>query len=499
MKPTTTLFLLIAFIIYHSSFIAQAQGLDKAAEQQLEINIRKQLEDFYKTTGGYAKNTSEEGAQEQLQSKILLYAQRPTVTVYNDITASPELLAFEDYFSKLRAKYGSNPATYLREIDLKSLKRRPISLVGDSLTVEVFFTETLSANRQVPISMMFSARIAQDAVSKYPYFTRLKINSSKRLPAPAEAVAFTSATTNPYQTFLDEQSLSTVIERVVAGIADKIPSSVTAVQVSRFSYAGCNIYDKFAREFSVTLANKLSSLRPNVQFSTEGSQAQTYEIRGQYETQGDKLGIMAELYEPTGKPLAQATNADLPLKWFDANKVGFIPPDYKRTAEEQRVITQNMVSGPENLNIELSTNKGRRGLLFKAGDPMNIYVQVNRPCKVRVIYKNAMDTLIWVSDITLEEKSLNRAVLVQEMSCTKPFGNETIIAYATTDKFATLNVQNVRFKIEGQEYEQDIITSTLEEAVKTMKEVGVRGGAKKVNNGTPTFGSTQLQLQTVEK
>ena len=220
MKPTTTLFLLIAFIIYHSSFIAQAQGLDKAAEQQLEINIRKQLEDFYKTTGGYAKNTSEEGAQEQLQSKILLYAQRPTVTVYNDITASPELLAFEDYFSKLRAKYGSNPATYLREIDLKSLKRRPISLVGDSLTVEVFFTETLSANRQVPISMMFSARIAQDAVSKYPYFTRLKINSSKRLPAPAEAVAFTSATTNPYQTFLDEQSLSTVIARVVAGIAD---------------------------------------------------------------------------------------------------------------------------------------------------------------------------------------------------------------------------------------------------------------------------------------
>ena len=106
--------------------------------------------------------------------------------------------------------------------------------------------------------------------------------------------------TDVFQVYLDEQSLSTVIERVAAGIAVKIPANVSAVQVSRFSYAGCNIYDKFAREFSVTLANKLSSLRPNVQFSTEGSQAQTYEIRGQYETRGDKLGIVAELYDPTG-------------------------------------------------------------------------------------------------------------------------------------------------------------------------------------------------------
>lgn len=493
-------FLFCAFIVHHSSFItAQAQRLDKAAEQQLEINIRKQLEDFYKSTGGFAKNTSEDGAKEQLQSKLLLFGQTPKIAVYNDITPSPEQLPLEDYFAKLRGKYSPNPSSYVRELDVASLRRRAVQVVGDSATVEVFFDETLVNNQRVPISMMFSARLARDTASKYPYFTRLKINGSKRLAAPAEAVVFASATANAYQTFLDEQSLPMIIERVASGLATKLPTGALLVQVSRFSYAGCNIYDTFAREFSVTLANNLATLRPNVQFSTEGSQAQTYEIQGYYETSGDKLGVVAELYDPTGKSLGQATNADLPLKWFDANKVGFIPPDYKRTAAEQRVITQNMVSGAENLNIELSTNKGKRGLLFKAGDPMHIYVQVNRPCKVRVIYKDASDKLVLVRDMALSEGMLNRAVLVEELECTKPFGNETLIAYATTDKFASLNVQNERFKIEDQEYEQDIIKNTLEEAVKTMKAEGARGGAKKVNNGTPTFGSIQLQLQTVEK
>ena len=383
-------------------------------------------------------------------------------------------------------------------INESSFKYLPPKIIGDSLEVEVFYTQEIPNNPSYPIRMILTARKGKDLTAG-PYFTNIRIAGTKKAIAPIEAKPFVSSKTDVYQVYLDEQSLSAVIERVAAGMADKIPANVAAVQVSRFSYAGCNIYDKFAREFSVTLANKLSSLRPNVQFSTEGSQAQTYEIRGQYETRGDKLGIEAELYDPTGKPLAQANNADLPLKWFDANKVAFIPPDYKRTAEEQRVITQNMVSGAENLNIELSTNKGRRGLLFKAGDPMNIYVQVNRPCKVRVIYKDAIGKLMLVRDMNLSEGMLNRAVLVEELECTKPFGNETLIAYATTDKFASLNVQNERFKIEGLEYEQDIIKNTLEEAVKTMKEEGVRGGAKKVNNGTPTFGSTQLQLQTVEK
>ena len=498
MKQTTILSLLITFIMCHSLVIAQAQGLDKATEQQLEINIRKQLEDFYMTTGGYAKNTSEEGAKEQLQSRLLLYAQNPKVAVYNDITASPELLAFEDYFSKLRAKYGNNPAAYLREIDLKSLQRRPINIVGDSLTVEVFFNETLPANQQVPISMVFSARKAQDAGSKYPYFTRLKINSSKRLPAPAEAIAFTSATVNPYQTFLDEQSLSAVIEQVAAGIVGKIPASASAVQVSRFSYAGCHIYDTFAREFSVTLATKLSSLRPNVQFSTEGSQAQTYELRGQYKTQGDKLGIVAELYDPANKSLAQTANADLPLKWFDANKVGFIPPDYERTAQEQLVITQSMAGVSDNLTVKLNTNKGRNGLLFKNKEPMSFYVETNRPCTIRLMYRDVNQKLILIKERKLNNEDCNRSVELETFTCIEPFGRESIVCVATTDCFEPLLTRDSKMNAgTNNEFSIIHIDNSYQDAIRVSTKPCERGIGK--STGKPNFSIDVLEVQTVEQ
>ncbi len=479
-----------------------AQSLSTAATQQLEANIRNLLIDYFQVTRAYVKNPSEAEAQEQLNSRLLLYGQSPQTVVFNDV--SPELslsTTFAEYFAKLRGKYGNNPAAFVCELSEASLKHTPPKVIGDSVVVEVFFNKTIAASQTIALSMVFTGRMAQDAQSKYPYFKRLKIAGSKKATAPAVAVAFAPAQVNPYQTFLNEQSLSTVLARVSASLLAALPAQAKSVYVSRFSYAGCGIYDAFARSVSVTVSTKLMAARENISFTTEDPQQASYEIRGQYQTNGENLSITAEIFDINGKRIAQVSNSDLPLKWFDANQVGFIPADYQRTAAEQRVISQNMVSNSENLSIQLSTNKGRRGLLFKDGEPMDFYITANRPCKVRLLYRDVLQRLISIKDQEITLADIGRMILIERFACVNPFGRESLVCIATTDHFGNLTIINEKIIDEqGGELNIPLIQETYDQAIKILKNPPVRSTGKRTDpNSTPTTALDKLEIQTVEK
>lgn len=498
MKLTTNIFLCLILLLGKANSL-HAQALDNAATQQLEKNVRDILLDLYETTDTFVINPNDAGAKEQLSSRLILFGRSPRVQVLNDLSPEFGLITFEDFFNSLRAKYGNNPAAFVRRLNMNSFKRISPKVFGDSVEVEVYFTQTVAGNHQVPIKMLFSGRWAIDADSKFPYFKRLKIEGSESKEAPANAVPFAPVGTNAYQTYLNEQSLSTVQELVAKSLSTNLPSQAQSVYVSRFSYGGCNIFDAFARSFSVAIASKLSTERQNTQFTTEDPQRSGYEIRGQYEVNGEYFRISTDIFDPSGLSIGKTTNTDLPMQWFAANEVGFIPSDYQLTMAEKRIVTQNMIAGTEALDIKLSTNKGSKGLLFKKNDDMEIYVEVNRPCKVRILYRQADGKLLLAIDTIMTNGMLNRPISVVSLSCIEPYGHEFLLGYATTERFAKLEIKKERFKQDGDEYEHDLIMNSLEEAVKMLKDEGHRGAANKVNNNTPTFASTKIELQTVEK
>jgi len=94
------------------------------------------------------------------------------------------------------------------------------------------------------------------------------------------------------------------------------------------------------------------------------------------------------------------------------------------------------------LALELVTNKGSDNPRFTDGDTIRMYVRVNRPCTIRVLYHTADGTLYALTgpnDRQLGANEVNRRVLIESSACSSPFGKESIHAFATSETLAGLN------------------------------------------------------------
>jgi serine/threonine protein kinase len=114
------------------------------------------------------------------------------------------------------------------------------------------------------------------------------------------------------------------------------------------------------------------------------------------------------------------------------------PPPDRAIAGGDHPVVAPVEETTGRLQVGLSTNKGQNNLQFAEGDTIRLFVRVNRPAYIRVIYNVADGKRILLTgprDLRLSDQKSGVDVLLGEFVCSPPFGSESIQALASGEAF----------------------------------------------------------------
>jgi len=119
----------------------------------------------------------------------------------------------------------------------------------------------------------------------------------------------------------------------------------------------------------------------------------------------------------------------------DTTSSPIIPPDTITTEE-----VEELPKAKPKLQVQIKTQKGDRDLTFKESEEVQLFFKVNRPCKLRTIYRLADGTLILLDNDRLVNKpETNKWVQLSDgFEVAPPFGAEELYIFAQEKDFPVL-------------------------------------------------------------
>ncbi len=278
----------------------------------------------------------------------------------------------------------------------------------------------------------------------------------------------------------DAGSIRTAAEELAAQLAVAGIGRGGNIQVAPLLYQGRDISSPFGREVALALESAIGRTPAGPATPPSG----VVVIRGTYrEGDGDfQLRVGAKQAE-TGILLASA-EISLAKTGIPSN-MATRPANFDRfAADADKLAGGDVVSG--DLRIELRTNKGSQGIVFDEGEELTVYVRVNQPTWIRLIYVlTSGDHVPITQEWFVDEGKVNQLVeYPTSFEIVAPFGAEMIHAMASTEKPAKLLTTSTM--IDGEAYE--VILDGADQVVRT------RGLARKKEQ---QIAEQTLQLTTM--
>jgi len=244
----------------------------------------------------------------------------------------------------------------------------------------------------------------------------------------------------------DAASIRSAAEGLAAQLARAGIGRGRHVQVAPFLYQSRDISSPFGREIAIALESAVGRTR------AEGSaeDATPVVIRGSYHEEGNLFRLRASAKEPSSGRLLASAEIGLEQKGIPSN-IETRPANFEAFAQNaDKLAGGEVVSG--NLRVELRTNKGIRGLVFDEGEELSIYVRVNRPSWVSLIYVLTNGEHVPIEQAWyIDNSKVNQLVeYPSSFEIVPPFGVEMIHAMAHTEQPPVLLTRRTR--IEGQDY-----------------------------------------------
>ncbi len=221
-----------------------------------------------------------------------------------------------------------------------------------------------------------------------------------------------------------------------------------AIRIGSFTFQDTRIGSDFSSRLASTLEQKI--IRQG--FALKSSEtlyrglkepdSAGYLLSGTYWKEGGSIKIIANLTDlKTGRNIA-GVEEFLPQQWFTDNSVRYIAENYDQALARQKQFSQNEITGG-GLFADLWTNRGKDNPIFTRGDTMRVYVRVDQPCYIRLIYyfSDGTKTLLADSRYIGEDKTNQPILLPDVFVCDAPFGAETIQMIAQTNPFKPLTIR----------------------------------------------------------
>ena len=193
-------------------------------------------------------------------------------------------------------------------------------------------------------------------------------------------------------------------------------------------------------------------------------------LYGAYWENGDELTLRAALRDvKTGEFLAATVVPFRKSELRYSPPIAFEPPGYQRARPEQetfappdyalgprgmqrfdpKVFDEQRVFTDGRLKVEARTNKGSGPVLYTEDEKMKVFVRVNQPAHLRLLYiladerergnlRGPVETgryTLLQDDYYIDASQTNTDVEIGEFRCTPPFGVELLVVAARTKPF----------------------------------------------------------------
>lgn len=267
--------------------------------------------------------------------------------------------------------------------------------------------------------------------------------------------------------------------------------------VTALTYQDTKYTSTFSRYFQNTMQTKLGEvtnlrvITPNTNGTGSDALAEAgadVVLVGSYWELGDNIKVIYTLRKVRdGKIIASAEKA-IPASFLKEANLEIKPQNFIDAQKQQKQFAEGEVVENNGLSIEVWTNHGDENVTYTKGDTMAVYVRVNIPCYVRLIYHNAdKQRVLLLDNYYIDAGKVNKVVRVPgTFECSEPFGAEVLQALASTKEHPRLDIKSQ----DGFDFIQEDLPKVL---------AATRGMKKKETAAGIPNGEKRLVLTTLDK
>jgi len=200
-------------------------------------------------------------------------------------------------------------------------------------------------------------------------------------------------------------------------------------------------------------------------------------LSGTYWEQDGKIKLMATLRDVDAGKILAGANVLFDADILRSAGLSLKPENYQKILSEENGLAEGeIISGQ--LQVDVWTNKGDQNLLFTEGEIMKVYVRVNRPAYIRLLYTLASGkrTLLYDSYYIDQSKVNHTVEIPQEFECAPPFGAEMLFAIAGTEEFEPLET----VEIDGYDYLKEDVPTDQARGMKRKEDKKVHQTEKRI-------------------
>lgn len=227
--------------------------------------------------------------------------------------------------------------------------------------------------------------------------------------------------------------------------------------VAPFTYGTTDVSSEFGRSAAQAVESALAA-KANGKRRARSAAA----LRGVYLEQPDGVRMTVTARDPRSGALL--TSAEVKLSHAGVGPAESLrPTNFLAALADQRVLAEDELRRAD-LSLDLWTSRGRRGLVYEAGEELTLYLRVNRPAWVRLVYvlQNGLQVPI-DQGFAIGGAEVNAVVEYPErFEVVAPFGVEHVHATAFTREPEALQTRHRR--VDGIDYE--VVAEGLEGVVR---------------------------------
>jgi len=230
------------------------------------------------------------------------------------------------------------------------------------------------------------------------------------------------------------------------------------IRLQPVTFKSTEIATEFSLRFNQLLSYDL--LKKGVKVRTGNALDATKVLAGTYWPRVDKVQVSMDLVEDfgDGMDLTIASGAVyVPIAALDDENLQYEVVTSNRAMQKNTLLMNRITNG--GMDAEVSTQKGSEALVFKEGEKLELFIEVNRPSYVRLMNVWSDDQqLLLLDNYYIDEDNINKKIpLPLEWVTACPCGTEYIQLFARSEPFEYLEVET--------EDGFDFITEPLEDTV----------------------------------
>jgi hypothetical protein len=280
-----------------------------------------------------------------------------------------------------------------------------------------------------------------------------------------------------------EQRIETLIGGKVNTISDAavvvaeqlqkpLAGKTISIRIFSFTFKHTDFCSEFSSYFSEKLSDRLVETGVTVISDTAKGKGETAALTGTYWPHDHKCRIQAVITDIESGAKLAAASVSLDESIIEKEGIQLKPKNFLQAMEDEKVfLTKDVIPGT--LSLEVWTSKGNRNLIFKEDEETCLYVRVNKPGYLQIIYHlvNGIRILLYNNHYIDPSKVNQVYTLPDTFVMTRPFGVERLQVFAATEKFP--GVKTATGTIDGETYDT-VFTDDIEKHT-----VATRGLKKK--------------------